>query len=540
MLQFDRVKIGVILALCFMGVLFASPNLFSRTTVESSEWPGFLPSRQITLGLDLQGGVHILFQVGMDEVIRDKLLTLRDNIRDALFGRDIEGGRIRYTGLDAGENKVTVRIVNADEVQAAIARINDLSAPITSGAIGVTTPELEIKRVGDSTLEINLSDPAIEELENSAVARSIEVVRRRIDEMGTREPTIQREGADRIVVQVPGVDDPTRIIELVAAAGKMNFHDVDTRVTVTEAENGRIPPGAILVPMADNEAVNMLLVERPIISGDRLENARLGFDQDGQPSVDFQFDFAGGKKFADHTRENIRRPFAIVLDGEIITAPIIQSAILSGQGQITGNFTVEEANDLAIKIASGALPAPLEALTQRTVGPDLGSDSIAAGQRASIIGFFGVIALIVLCYSWFGVFANIALILNLVLVVGVLSLFGATLTLPGIAGIVLTIGMAVDANVLIFERIREELRSGKSPINAVDTGYSKAFGAIRDANLTTLFAALVLFYLGAGPIRGFAVTLAVGIFTSVFTAFVVTRLMVALWLRGQRRTTLPI
>ncbi len=540
MLQFDRVKTGFIVAICLLGVLFASPNLFPRSTVESNDWPGFLPNRQINLGLDLQGGVHILFEVGMDEVVHDKLLTMRDNIRDALFGRDIEGGRIAYAGLELTGDKVSVRITDPEKMDAAVKRISDLSAPITSGTIGVTTPEFEIKRPGGSLLHVNLSEPAIEELENSAVARSIEVVRRRIDEMGTKEPTIQREGADRIVVQVPGVDDPTRIIELVRAAGKMNFHDVDTRVTVDEALSGRVPPGAILVPFADNEAQKMLLVERPIISGDRLESARLGFDQNGQPAVDFQFDFAGGKKFADHTAANVRRLFAIVLDGKIITAPEIQSAILGGNGQITGNFTVESANDLAIKIASGALPAPLEPLTQRTVGPDLGSDSIAAGQRASIIGFFGVIALIVLCYSWFGVFANIALILNLILVVGVLSLFGATLTLPGIAGIVLTIGMAVDANVLIFERIREELRSGKSPINAVDTGYSKAFGAIRDANLTTLFAALVLFYLGAGPIRGFAVTLAVGIFTSVFTAFVVTRLMIATWLRGQRRTSLPI
>ncbi len=540
MLKFERWKVVTISIVLSLGVILSFPNLFSEETLES--WPGFVPKDQINLGLDLQGGVHLLLEVGVDTVITERLDGLVSEVRGAMRG--VRGGqeRIGYTNLGKVGDTVTIRITNPEQVPEALRRIRDLSSPLASALLSGGLQDLQVTEGGDQKIEVTLIPQAIQELRTGAVTQSIEVVRRRIDEMGTKEPTIQRQGVDRIIVQVPGASDPQEILDVLRTTAKMNFHMVDTSVTITEAIAGRVPPGSILLPANDNPNEQFVLVYRqPAITGDRLVNAGVGTDPNtNQPVVTFRFDGVGARRFADITRDNVNRRFAIVLDNVVISAPNILEPILGGSGQISGNFTFDSANILSILLRSGALPAPITPLEQRSVGPDLGADSIAAGQTAAMIGFAAVIVFMMLCYSLFGLLANVALILNVIIIVGALSLLGATLTLPGIAGIVLTIGMAVDANVLIFERIREEVKAGKSPINAIEAGYSRALGTILDANITTLIAAIILFWLGSGPVRGFAVTLAIGIVTSVFTAFTVTRLFVVTWLRRQHKPVLPI
>jgi preprotein translocase subunit SecD len=397
----------------------------------------------------------------------------------------------------------------------------------------------------DNLFMIRFTDQAILAIKNSAVDQSIEIVRRRIDETGTREPTIQRQGLDRILVQVPGLDDPERLKRLLGKTAKMSFHLLDNRGSMTEALKGRIPPGTMLLSSiedtSEGQVRRYLVKKRVAVAGDRLIDSQPSYDsRSGQPIVNFRFDTLGGKKFGDVTKRNVNRPFAIVLDGKVISAPVIREPILGGSGQISGNFTISGAQDLALLLRAGALPAPLTILEERTVGPGLGADSIASGKTASIIGLVLVIIFMIITYGIFGVFANVALLVNMVLILGGLSLLQATLTLPGIAGIVLTIGMAVDANVLVFERIREEVRAGRTPISAIDSGYNRAITTIIDANLTTLIAALILFYFGSGPVRGFAVTLSIGIVTSMFTAIMLTRLLVVAWIKNRRITEVPI
>lgn len=541
MLTFGPWKVGSILAVLAFGVLFALPNFFSRETVEN--WPGFLPSAQINLGLDLQGGAYLLLEVQVDGVVQERLEGLVDEVRTALRG-DRAGQRatIRRTGLRiSGDDSVSVRITNSDQVSEAVTRLNELAAPISLSLVGTTAQDIVVEVMEDQRIDIRLTADAVQDIKTKAVSQSIEVVRRRIDEMGTREPTIQRQGTDRIIVQVPGAGDPQRILDLLGKTAKMSFHLVDSSVTLQEALDGRVPPGSMLLPSDDGNEPFVLVRRNAPVTGENLVGASQGFDQQTSlPIVTFRFDSAGARRFAELSRENVGKRFAIVLDNRVISAPVIREAILSGSGQISGGFTVQTANDLALLLRAGALPAELQPLEQRTVGPDLGADSIRAGKIAAVIGFGAVIIFIILGYGLFGLFADVALILNLLLVAGVLSLLGATLTLPGIAGIVLTIGMAVDANVLIFERIREEIKAGKSPFNAVESGYSRALGTILDANITTFLAAAILFQLGTGPVKGFAVTLAIGIITSVFTAFTVTRLIVVTWLRRKRPQVLPI
>ncbi len=539
MLHFERWKIVSILIALAFGLVFAFPNLFSKETVES--WPGVLPRDQINLGLDLQGGVHLLLEVGVDVVVKERLDRLVSEVRGAMRGVRGEQERIGYTNLGNLGDMVTVRITNPDQMSEALRRIRDLAAPLASALLAGGLKDLDVTEGGNQRIEVRLTSQAVQETQTAAMSQSIEIVRRRIDELGTREPTIQRQGLDRIIVQVPGESDPQRILALLRTTAKMNFHMVDTTVTVTEARAGRVPPGSLLLPSDDPTEQFVLVYRQSAITGDRLVNSGVSTDaQTGEPVVTFRFDTVGARRFADISRDNVGRRFAIVLDNVVISAPQIREPILGGSGQISGNFTFATANDLSILLRSGALPAPITPLEQRSVGPDLGADSISAGQLAAVIGFVGVIIFMILCYGLFGLLANVALILNMILIAGALSLLGATLTLPGIAGIVLTIGMAVDANVLIFERIREEVRAGKSPINAVEAGYSRALGTILDANITTLIAAVILFWLGSGPVRGFSVTLAIGIIASVFTAFTVTRLFVVTWLRRQRRSALPI
>lgn len=541
MLHFSKSKILLILATLVLGLLFSLPNFVGEDG--RSSLPAFVPDSSLNLGLDLQGGSHLLLEVDTDTVQRERFDNLVSDIRLAL--RDQKLG---YSNLAVSKEDdkfgVKVRIRNAVNLTKAKKTLQDISEPVMVNMFsGQTATELDVLQLEDGAFFVTFTEDALLQRNIKAVEQSIEIVRRRIDELGTTEPTIQRQGSNRILVQVPGLDDPERLKNLLGQTAKLNFHLLDQNVSAFDVANGaRVPAGSRLLPGESGPEQQYVVRKRVMVSGDRLIDASIGFDPDsGAPEVNFRFDSVGGKKFGNVTKNNVGNPFAIVLDNQVISAPVIQTPILGGSGRITGNFSVETANDLAILLRAGALPAPLNILEERTVGPGLGADSVKAGSLASLIGFILVICFILISYRLFGFFANIALILNMTLIIGVLSALQATLTLPGIAGIVLTIGMAVDANVLIFERIREELGRGRNTINAIDAGYSRALGTIMDANITTLIAAFILFYFGSGPVRGFAVTLGVGIVTSVFTAFTVTRLMVAQWVkRNPRSADVPL
>lgn len=545
MLYFSKPKIFIILVTLIMGIAFSLPNLLSDEQRKNSF--GFLPNSTLNLGLDLQGGSHLLLEVDVDVVQNERLDNILADIRVDLRGAKIGYKKLFVSKSSADANAQTgiiVRLRQASDMKQAERILNDVSNPITVNLFnGTQANELVVSQLDALSYFVALTDAAILQRNIKAVDQSIEIIRRRIDEFGTTEPTIQRQGDKRILVQVPGLDNPERLKTLLGQTAKLNFHMVDQNTSPYDIINGgRTPAGTKLMYTDTEPAIPYLIRKRVMLSGNHLVDASVGFDtSSASPEVNFRFDSLGGKKFGKVTQANIGKPFAIILDGKVISAPVIQSAILGGSGRITGSFSVETANDLAILLRAGALPAPLHILEERTVGPGLGADSVAAGSIASIFGFVLVIAFIFISYQLFGLFANIALILNMTMIIGVLSALQATLTLPGIAGIVLTIGMAVDANVLIFERIREELQNGKPAITAIDLGYSRAIGTILDANITTLIAAFILFYLGSGPVRGFAITLGVGIVTSVFTAFTVTRLIIALWVKyNPRPTKLPI
>ena len=508
-----------------LGVVIAAPNLLDQKTADNL--PRWLPHKQVNLGLDLQGGSHLLLEVKVSVVLRERLESIVDAIRVVL-----RKNRIGYTRLGLQGNTVNFSVRKISDVEKAQKLVKEVEQ------------DLEIT-VEDDKISLNFNEKSLRNIKSSAVDQSIEIVRRRIDETGTREPAIQRQGQDRILVQVPGLSDPERLKRLLGKTAKMSFHLLDHKGSMADALQGRIPPGAMLLASTEEtskgQSRRYLVKKRVAVGGDRLIDSQPSFDsRTGEPIVNFRFDTLGGKKFGDVTKKNVNRPFAIVLDGKVISAPVIREPILGGSGQISGNFTISGAQDLALLLRAGALPAPLTILEERSVGPGLGADSIAAGKIASIIGLILVIVFMVIIYGVFGFFADIALLVNMVLILGSLSLLQATLTLPGIAGIVLTIGMAVDANVLVFERIREEVRAGRTPISAIDSGYSRAITTIVDANLTTLIAALILFYFGSGPVRGFAVTLSIGIVSSMFTAIMLTRLMVVAWIRNRRVTEVPI
>ncbi len=527
MVYFSRWKIAMVLAVCAVGLLFAIPNLI--TSKHAGNLPSWLPHKQISLGLDLRGGSHLLLEVKVSAVLRERLDSLVDSVRVAL-----RGARIRYRGLGTEGNAVNVTIKDSGKLEQAYQLIRKIDTDTISS------------RGDGGRITLTFTEKSLRAREASAVEQSIEIVRRRIDATGVREPTIQRQGKNRILVQLPGVDDPERVKRLLGKTAKMTFHLVDNRNSLPEIQSGQAPPGTMLLPSADEVLAGgrprmYLVKKRVMVSGNNLINASPGMDsRNNQPVVNFRFDTVGGKKFGSVTSKNVGRLFAIVLDGKVISAPVIREPILGGAGQISGNFTIQSAQDLSLLLRAGALPAPLTILEERSVGPGLGADSVAAGKIASIVGMVMVVVFMAAAYGLFGLMADVALAFNIVLIVGALSALQATLTLPGIAGIVLTIGMAVDANVLIFERIREEVRAGRTPISAIDIGYSRAFTTIIDANITTLIAALLLYLFGSGPIRGFAVTLAIGIISSVFTAVMLTRLIVVTWLRRRKPKNLPI
>ncbi|MCB1418456.1 MAG: protein translocase subunit SecDF, partial [Notoacmeibacter sp.] len=479
---------------------------------------------------------HILLKIEQADILKDRLETTRDEIR-----RLLREESIGYTGLTGSGRTVQVRI--RDEKQVALAKetLKELVAPISAGLLsGGTVRELELEEPEPGLLRYTLTDEGLAYRTSAALSQSIEVVSRRVNELGTTEPVIQRQGNDRILVQVPGLDDPQRLKDILGQTAKLTFQMVDQSMPVQEALQGRPPAGSSIKYSTDDPPVPYLIEDRVIVSGENLTDAQPTFDQrTSEAVVSFRFDTKGATRFGQATQQNVGRLFAIILDDKVVSAPRINEPILGGSGQISGSFTAQSANDLAVLLRAGALPATLTIIEERTVGPGLGQDSVNAGLLAGVIGAIFVLVFMVLAYGLLGVIANIALIANVAMIVALLSVLGATLTLPGIAGIVLTVGMAVDSNVLIYERIREERRAGRSVIQAIDTGFQRALATIIDANVTTLIAAIILFYLGSGPVRGFAVTLAIGIATTVFTAFTFTRWMVAEYVRRRRPKELP-
>jgi protein-export membrane protein SecD len=544
MLHFQTWKLVLVLGIVIAGILYALPNVFPRATIDRV--PSWLPHKQVNLGLDLQGGAHLLYQLDEKEMTDDWLSTIRGDVREAL-----RRARIGYADLsqDVTARSVSVKIRDAAELDKAYQELRKLAAPVGGNVFsGFSGYDLDVA-TKDDTVVLTVTDAGLAHRMSSAIQASIETIRRRVDAFGTTEPSIQREGRSRVLVQVPGISDVERLKTLIGETGKLEFKLVDPSANPEQiAQSKVVPPGDELLygnppsgaPQGSPQ-IPYVLKNQVLVTGQNLVDAQPNFDQrTGEPVVTFRFDAAGATRFGKVTSENVGLPFAIILDNKVISAPVIREPILGGTGQISGHFSVQEANDLAVLLRSGALPAKLTVIEERTVGASLGADSIEAGKKAALMGLALVMIFMLAGYGLFGLFANLALIINIALIFAVLSLMGATLTLPGIAGIVLTIGIAVDANVLINERIREEIRTGKSPFAAVDAGYSRALITIIDSNVTTLIAVLVLFWLGSGPVRGFAVTLTVGVIASMFTAVTVTRLMVAYWLRWTRPQLIPI
>ena len=513
MLQFESWKKILVLLVTVLGIAYAAPNAIPG---DGAEGRGFLPGQKINLGLDLQGGSHLLLRVDMDVVVNERLEGMAETVR-----LEFRQNNLRFSGLAVRDDAVNISIRKPEDDTAARAVFAEFGPAVSITADG-------------TAFRLAFTEQGLIDLQSQTIEQSMEIIRRRIDPDGTKEPVIQRQGADRVLVQLPGVDDPEEIKRLLGRTAKLTFQLVDTSITAQEVrQRGRAPSGSVLLPADDDSGEAFVVEKRVMVSGELLESAQASFDQNNRPAVTFALNAEGAKKFGRVTGANIGRPFAIILDGKVVSAPTIQSQIF-GNGQITGNFTVAETNELALILRAGALPAPLIVMEERSIGPGLGADSVAAGQIAAIVALALVMVYMIVSYGLFGLLADIALLVNVVLILGALSAIQATLTLPGIAGIVLTMGMAVDANVLVFERIREELRRGRSVMAAIEGGYKRAISTIVDANLTTLFAALFLYVFGSGPIKGFAVTLSIGIATSLFTAVMVTRMLVILWLERRR------
>jgi len=554
MLQIPLWKRVIIIGLCVIGLGLAAPNLFYNRVEGHNDavaalaktgaltdaqmaakagWPDWLPSGLVNLGLDLRGGAHLLAEVHLTEVYKARMNALWPEARKVLAAERATIGSIRR--VPSPEDELRIQIGEPAQIAKAVEVAKTLASPVVS-LTGVGQTDLEVTGAGD-TITIRLSPAEQTATDDRTMQQSLEIVRRRVDAAGTREPTIMRQGTDRILIEVPGIGSAAELKALIGTTAKLTFNQV-----VGRGSNPNAPAGAgnILLPDANTKGLYYTLDEVPVVTGDELTDARPDTDQNGYPAVAFRFNPTGARAFGDYTANHIGEPFAIVLDGKVISAPTIQSHIGGGSGIITGRFSVQEATDLALLLRAGALPAGMTFLEERTIGPELGQDSIDAGRVAAGVGFAAVVAYMIASYGLFGVFAAIALTINIGLVFGIMSMIGGTLTLPGIAGIVLTIGTAVDANVLVYERIREELRTAKGPARAIELGYEKAMSAIIDANVTTFITGVILFVLGAGPVRGFAVTLIIGIVTSVFTAIYVTRIMVTAWFDRRRPKTIVL
>jgi len=547
MLQISLWKRVLILGFVLLGLIYAIPNGFytrveqhndAVTAIEAygstpereadaSAWPNWMPSSLVNLGLDLRGGAHLLAEVQVEDVYAARMDALWPELRDALRAERAAVGTIRRQPSPGEE--LRVKISQPDGLARAMEIARSLAQPVVS-LTGVGSTDIQVAGQGD---EIIVTLGAAEKVatDDRTIQQSLEIIRRRVDEVGTREPTIQRQGDRRILIQVPGLGSADELKALIGTTAQLTFNPVLSRTADPDTVPG---PRNVLYPSMDEEGIYYVLEQSPVVTGEELTDAQPSFDQNGRPAVNFRFNPHGARKFGDYTAENVGSPFAIVLDQEVISAPRINEHIPGGSGIISGNFTIEESTNLAVLLRAGALPAEMTFLEERTIGPELGQDSIDAGKIASIVAFSGVLIFMALSYGWFGIIANVALILNVGMIFGLLSMIGATLTLPGIAGIVLTIGMAVDANVLIFERIREELKAARGPARAIELGYEKALSAILDANITTFITAVILFVMGSGPVRGFSITLGLGIITSVFTAIFVTRLMIVIWFERRR------
>ena len=553
MLQFSLTKKILIWVVVVLGFLFAMPNGFynrvesvndARMQLENgndtpeiifqaSNWPSFLPSALVNLGLDLRGGAHLLARVRVDQVYEARMDAYWPEVRNALRKERASIGTIRR--IDGENYDLRVRISEPSQINHAVEVVSALARPVTTLS-GAGSRDIVVTSIED-TIIIELSEAEKIATDTRTMDQSLEIIRRRVDEAGTREPTIQRQGTDRVLIQVPGIGSAEELKSIIGKTAKLTFHKVIQR---TSNSDERVKNRQILLPAQDEEGVFYVLEKTPVINGDHLTDAQPAFDQNNRPAVSFRLNTTGARIFGQYTAENIGTPFAIVLDQEVVSAPTIQSHISGGSGIITGQFGVEETTLLSIQLRAGALPAELEYLQESTVGPDLGQDSIDAGTLACIVAFIAVLVFMSLSYGLFGIFANVALIINVALIFAVLSVISGTLTLPGIAGIVLTVGMAVDANVLVFERIREELKKAKNPRKAIELGYERAFSAIIDANITTLIAAVILLVFGSGPVKGFAITLGIGIVTSVFTAIWVTRLLISIWIERKRPKSIEI
>jgi len=530
MLRYATWKVAAIIGMTLIALLVVVPSMLSPSTRQAiSQHLPWLPMRTIVLGLDLQGGSHVLLEVDQASVLKTQVDNLRDDVR-----RVLREERVPITGgIGTQARGVQFRVANPDDRAKVLPRLRQLQQQTGNVLLGGGgAGSLDVKGSPDGLIQVTVTDAGIADKVRRAVDQSIEVLRRRVDALGTTEPNIQRQGADRILVQVPGLQDPEKLKEILGTTAKLEFRLV--------AEPGANPADIELLDQT--EEPGKLPVEKQVmVQGEDLTDAQPGFDQrTSEPIVNFRFNIRGGQKFADVTTKNVGKPFAIVLDNKVISAPRILQPITGGAGQISGRFTGEQATNLAILLRAGALPAKLNIVEERTVGPGLGEDSIKAGERAAYVGAALVVGYMLITYGIFGVFANLALFVHIAFIFAALVLLGATLTLPGIAGIVLTIGMAVDSNVLIYERIREEAHMGRSIISALDAGFKRAFATIVDSNVTMFVAAAILYFLGSGPVRGFAVSLALGILTTIITAVTMTRMMIAVWYRYARPTRLPI
>jgi len=534
MLNVTRWNANAVALICVLSLLLCVPSFFSPQTV--SRWPFWLPKKQLSLGLDLRGGAHLLLALEVNDVRKDWLDALREDAR-----RRLRESKIGVSAVGIVGNSVQVRVAKVEESEAALKALRQMIQQVGNPILGTSGNDVEIEKGEGGSISIAPTEIGLQQRVGNALASAIETVRRRVDSMGVAETTVVREGKSRILVQVPGIQDTAELKQLIGRTARLSFHEVHESRTVEEAKKSGIPPGYKIYPGDTKKEPDQLLRETPVVRGDELTNAQPSFDQQtSAPIIVFSFNNLGARKFGSFTSKHVGKPFAIVLDDKVISAPEIREPILGGSGQISGSYTTETATQLAIQLRSGALPAKLTIQQESTVGPSLGSDSIEAGKRATIAGFVGVAVFLILGYGLFGLFAIVALVVNLALIIVAMSYIGAALTLPGIAGIVLTMGMSVDANVLINERIRDERRAGKTLFSALDSGFTRAYGTILDTNVTGLLAALILIAFGSGPVRGFGVTLAIGIVASAFTATTVTRYLVSGWLRWWRPTAIPI
>lgn len=528
MIHLSRWKVILLgLSLAF-GILFAYPSLLSPAQREAL--PGFLPKNTLNLGLDLQGGSYLLLEVDVTEMQSKRVANTVEDVRQSL-----SEAQITPVSIQPEATGVVVTFSTDAQVDAAFTAIRDT---VTRGGVGGVA-DRQVTRLSNNRLRVAFTDAALNSMGPDAVTQSIEVVRRRIDNLGTREPSITRQGADRIVIQAPGESDPAELERVIGQTAQLTFQMVDVDNSIEDALQGRVPPDAVL--MADELGNPILVKRRVLVSGENLTRAFVTQDQNGQTAIGFNFDSQGARRFGEVTAANIGRPFAIILDGKVISAPVIRSAILGGSGVIEGNYSIASASEMVSLLNGGALPAPLNVEERRTVTAELGKDAVDRGMQATALGFVVIVVFMFLAYGFlFGGISVIGLVLNGILIVAAMSMTQATLTLPGIAGLILTFAVAVDASVLIYERMRDEARQGRSVIASLDAGFNKAMGTIIDANLTTLVAALIMFFFGAGPVRGFAWTLSIGVFTSMLSAVLVAQVGLAWWLKVAKPKKLPV